>query len=272
MQRIKNKWLGEQQTFWGLSRKQLATYGFVGVALTGLLLLVGLILIRWLQHRITAATATIAGQNMELQAAYQELTAQNEELIAQGEEVLSSEAKAKALLQAVPDMIIRMSRDGVYREIIIPSGTDWFDIHARRIGQSVYQTIPTELANQLIQSIQIALAAQSMQSIEYDIELDGKPAFRESRIVPMAKDEVMILVRDLTAKRAAERSLADAHQRLRDQHEQLQAHTEELSILYSKLSVSEAALRQKVDELEQSRKKLAASEERFRWRWMRSMT
>ncbi len=264
LQRIKNKWLGEQQTFWGLSRKQLATYGFVGVALTGLLLLVGLILIRWLQHRITAATATIAGQNMELQAAYQELTAQNEELIAQGEEVLSSEAKAKALLQAVPDMIIRMSRDGVYREIIIPSGTDWFDIHARRIGQSVYQTIPTELANQLIQSIQIALAAQSMQSIEYDIELDGKPAFRESRIVPMAKDEVMILVRDLTAKRAAERSLADAHQRLRDQHEQLQAHTEELSILYSKLSVSEAALRQKVDELEQSRKKLAASEERFR--------
>ncbi len=264
LQRIKDKWLGETQTLWGLTRQELTLYAAVGMGIAGLIMLLAFLFVRWLQLRIAAATATIADQNMELQAAYEQLTAQNEELIAQGEELLSSEAKAKALLTSAPDMIVRISREGIYRDIYIPQGTDKFNLHAERTGQSIYQSIPAELADRFMQLIEAALATQSMQTLEYELEINGEIAFRESRVVPMTKDEVMIMVRDLTEKRATNRALEAAHQRLQDQHEQLQAHTEELSVLYSKLSVSEAALRQKVTELEESQQKLAASEARFR--------
>ncbi len=264
LQRIKDKWLGETVTFWGMSRQQLFRYAFIALAMAGVFVLAALLFIRWLQRKIAAATLTIADQNMELQAAYQQLTAQNEELIAQGEELMSSEAKAKALLQATPDMIVRLSREGIYREIYIPQGTDVFNFHSMRTGQSIYQSIPSELADRFMQLIGTALARQAIQTIEYDLQINDKMAFRESRIIPMAKDEVMIIVRDLTEKRATSRALEEAHRRLQEQHEQLQAHTEELSVLYAKLSVSEATLRQKIAEVEQSRQELSASEERFR--------
>jgi diguanylate cyclase (GGDEF)-like protein/PAS domain S-box-containing protein len=264
LQRIKDKWLGESQSFWGMTRQQLVQYVLIALGMVGALVLAALLFIQWLRRKIAVATLTIADQNMELQAAYQQLTAQNEELIAQGEELMSSEAKAKALLQAAPDMIVRLSREGIYREIYIPQGTEVFNLHSMRTGQSIYQSIPTELADRFMQLIGTALDRQAIQTIEYDLQINGKLAFRESRIIPMAKDEVMIIVRDLTEKRATSRALEEAHRRLQEQHEQLQAHTEELSVLYAKLSVSEATLRQKVAELEQSRQELSASEERFR--------
>lgn len=264
LQRIKDRWLGETVTFWGMSRQQLINYALVILGLAGVLALAGLLFIHWLRRKIAAATLTISDQNMELQAAYEQLTAQNEELIAQGEELMSSEAKAKALLQATPDMIVRLSRAGTYREIYIPQGTEVFNLHSMRTGQSIYQSIPLALADRFMQLIETALTQQTMQAIEYDLPINGEIAFRESRIIPMTKDEVMIIVRDLTEKRATTRALEEAHRKLQEQHEQLQAHNEELSLLYSKLSVSESALRQKVAELEQSQQQLAVSEERFR--------
>ena len=264
LQRIKDKWFGETATFWGLSRQQLINYAVAVLLLAGVLALAALLFIHWLRRKIVAATRIISDQNLELQAAYEQLTAQNEELIAQGEELMSSEAKSKALLQATPDMIVRLSREGIYREIYIPQGTEIFNLHSMRTGQSIYQSIPTDLADRFMQLIETALNQQTMQTIEYDLPINGEIAFRESRIIPMKKDEVMVIVRDLTEKRATTRALEEAHRRLQEQHEQLQAHNEELSLLYSKLSVSEAELRQKVTELEQSQQKLAASEERFR--------
>ena len=99
--------------------------------------LAALLFIHWLRRKIVAATRIISDQNLELQAAYEQLTAQNEELIAQGEELMSSEAKSKALLQATPDMIVRLSREGIYREIYIPQGTEIFNLHSMRTGQSI---------------------------------------------------------------------------------------------------------------------------------------
>lgn len=264
LQRIKDKWLGETQTFWGISRQQLTHYFVLGISLAALLVLAVLYFIRWLQRKIATATQTIIVQNMELQAAHEQLTAQNEELIAQGEELISSEAKTRALLQASPDMILRVSREGIYREIYIPQGSELFNLHLMRTGQCIDQSVPRELADRFMQLIETAILTQAMQTIEYELEVNGEMVFREGRIMPMGKDEVMVLARDLTEKRATGLALEEAHRRLQDQHEQLQTHTEELSVLYSRLSVSEVTLRQKVTELEQSQQKLATSDERFR--------
>ena len=130
LQRIKDKWFGETATFWGLSRQQLINYAVAVLLLAGVLALAALLFIHWLRRKIVAATRIISDQNLELQAAYEQLTAQNEELIAQGEELMSSEAKSKALLQATPDMIVRLSREGIYREIYIPQGTEIFNLHS----------------------------------------------------------------------------------------------------------------------------------------------
>lgn len=264
LQRIKNKWLGEPRAIWGLSRKELTRYLVGGIATTLLLLLLGLLMIRWLHQRIDQATATIAGQNLELQAAYQQLTAQNEALIAQGEELIHSETRAKALLQAVPDLIIRMNRAGIFQEVMIPSGTAVYSLHQMRIGQSIRDSVSDELAEEFLRQIAQTLEEQKPRHLEYQLFLETGLAYRESRFVPLGADEVMILIRDMTERRTTEKELYFAHQKLQEQHELLQTHAEELAALYARLSVSEAALRQRLSELETHRELLAASEERFR--------
>lgn len=204
LQRIKNKWLGEEQTFWGLARKQLVTYVLAGLAALGLVLLAGLSFIHWLQRKIRTATVTIADQNMELQAAYEQLTAQNEELIAQGEELTLGEARAKALLQAVPDMILRISRTGIYKEIIIPQDVPAYNSPQMNIGQSIYDTISRELADRFIRNIEMALSTRTMQILEYETELEGSRVYCESRVMSLGNDEVMIVVRDITEARKRE--------------------------------------------------------------------
>ncbi len=120
-------------------------------------------------------------------------------------ETKQMEAKLRALLEAIPDFMARISREGVYLEVI--HGSDFEDKRApgEIIGMTVYNVMKPEAAEQRMQYIRQTLETGRLQAYEYPLIAPSGKAFQlEARIAPSGPDEVLLMVRDVTARREAE--------------------------------------------------------------------
>ena len=120
-----------------------------------------------------------------------------------------SEARQRALLNAIPDAIFRLSRDGTVLDVQAHRNRG---LNARAesiIGSKVDQSpMPGPVIEKLQRGIERALASDEVQSLEYYLrDARGKRHF-EARVVKSGEDEVVAIVRDTTVqKRAEERVL-----------------------------------------------------------------
>lgn len=122
------------------------------------------------------------------------------------------EATQRAILQAIPDLILRLNRQGICLSSI--SGGDvHLDCPAERhLGRSLQEILPPALAEQRLFFVQQALATQTQQRYEYSIEVRGEVRHEEARIVPLNSQEVLVIVRDITEAKQAELALKAAEQ------------------------------------------------------------
>ena len=112
----------------------------------------------------------------------------------------SVEARQRALLNAMPDLMIRTGRDGTYLDIQgDPSGL------ARPaeelIGRTIWDVLPTETAARLMEIVQRTLDTGISQTVEYQLDLDGERRDFEARMVKSGDDEVLAVVREFTERR-----------------------------------------------------------------------
>ncbi len=114
------------------------------------------------------------------------------------------EQQNRALLDAIPDTILRYSREGTYLDARPDADTAKIFPPELFIGRNVREVLPEELARTIRASIERALESGRMQAIEYEIEVEGVPHWREARIVPSGDDEVVAITRDFTEQRRTE--------------------------------------------------------------------
>ena len=118
-----------------------------------------------------------------------------------------AELRNSALLDAIPDTILRYGRDGVYLDARPDAATaDLFDPDDF-VGHDVHDVLPDELADAIFGGISRALESGNMQVLEYELEICEVMHWREARIVPSGGDEVVGIVRDFTEKRHADAEL-----------------------------------------------------------------
>jgi PAS domain S-box-containing protein len=128
-----------------------------------------------------------------------------------------SQARMRALLDAMPDLMIRFRRDGTYLDI---RGDVKGLVRPREqmIGRSVREFLPAPVVDELMDCAAAALATRTTQTAEYELELDGETRIFEARMVPSADDEIVSIVREITLARRLERELAERFAEV--QHEQ----------------------------------------------------
>jgi signal transduction histidine kinase len=117
------------------------------------------------------------------------------------------EQRNRALLDAIPDTIIRYGRDGMYLDVRADAKTAEIFPPEKFVGRRLHDVLPDELARTVLSGIERALDSGSMQVIEYEIEVQDEAHWREARIVPSGPDEVVSIVRDFTGKRRADAKL-----------------------------------------------------------------
>ncbi|WP_088888883.1 PAS domain-containing protein [Leptolyngbya ohadii] len=119
------------------------------------------------------------------------------------EKLRQSEAEIRAILAAVPDMLIRVKKDGT-RLFISAGSLKSYKPLGQLIGSSVYDTLPPKTAAQRMIYVQRAIETGNRQVYEYEIDIDGETRYEEARIVAINEDEALIVVRDVTERHRIE--------------------------------------------------------------------
>jgi PAS domain S-box-containing protein len=131
-----------------------------------------------------------------------------------------AQARIQALVDAFPDLIFRLDRDGRYLEykgrpedLAVPPD--------QLIGARAHDVLPREVADQLVGGIQRAIDTGEIVTGEYTLELDGVPRDFEARIVK-AGDEAVLIGREFTDRNRAQAELARLHAELQQRHRDLE--------------------------------------------------
>jgi two-component system sensor kinase FixL len=111
-----------------------------------------------------------------------------------------SEARLRALLNAVPDMIFEISRDGRILQFIPSAITPPLIPPEEFIGRTIAEVLPT-ISEQTAFAIGRALESGDVNAFEYQLFQDGKDRTFEARITPIGPDTVLGMVRDVSLQK-----------------------------------------------------------------------
>lgn len=131
-----------------------------------------------------------------------------------------SEATNRAIIEAIPDLLIRTRQDGTYLDIV---GRDRLaQVHEDALllpGSNVKDSLPPDLATKRLEMIQKTLVTGSLQIYEQQLKLGNQVLDEEVRLVALANNEVLIMVRDITQRKRAEMALRIAEENYRSIYE-----------------------------------------------------
>ncbi len=117
------------------------------------------------------------------------------------------EAVLKALFQAFPDAIFRVSPEGVILDAHLPAA---LDLQGPIVGQPYRTLAPPDLAQRLDRSLGQALRSGGLRHFEYTAVVDGRTRFYEFRIVRTTGGDAVGIVRDMTDRRQVEAQILKA--------------------------------------------------------------
>lgn len=145
-----------------------------------------------------------------------------------------SEERNSALLNAIPDLMFRIRRDGTYLDARADQVTDLAIPPHEMVGRTVYDVLPPAIAQQRMHYIEQAIQTGHPQLFEYQFLVQGEWRDYEARMVVSGVDEVLAIMRDITERKQSERKLRDSMARQAE--------------LYQQLQVLNASLEQQVEE------------------------
>lgn len=154
--------------------------------------------------------------------------------------VRASEARLRALMDALPDMVAHLSAQGELLSVRIP---EHFGVHNGYAVRPPGPALAEELRARLESGVQQALQGHELKTQEFDLPLAGRVLTCEARFSRLNSQEVLAAIRDITERKQAE---AQNMQLLREVSE----HREQLRQLAQRLSeVQEAERRRLANEL-----------------------
>ncbi|NEQ97079.1 MAG: PAS domain S-box protein [Cyanothece sp. SIO2G6] len=127
-----------------------------------------------------------------------------------------SEATNRALLEAIPDFMVRMTSDGIQTKVMNTGAiccllTPSSDLESIQ-GASIFDILPLAIAQERTHLAHRALQNGDIQRQEYSFESNGQIFYEEARITPLWDDEVLVLVRDITEQKQADLQIRQSEQ------------------------------------------------------------
>ncbi len=127
-------------------------------------------------------------------------------------EVKARAERYRAVLQAMPDLMFRIARDGTYRGYNAPDPRDLLSEVV--VGRKVHERLPHELADRVLEAGQAAVDRGTLQMIEYDLDFSGETRSYEARFAPSGEDEFLMIVREITERKRQQEELEASRARI----------------------------------------------------------
>lgn len=128
-----------------------------------------------------------------------------------------SEGRSRAMIQALPDVLLRLRVDGTILDAHSPPRPDLRRLPvAQLLGRNVREILPQEIAATAIRAFESAIANRAARLAEFRLSEPAEIAGDfEARVSPCSEDEVLIVLRDVSAEAAAKVALRESERRYR---------------------------------------------------------
>lgn len=123
------------------------------------------------------------------------------------DELSQSNRQFQALVQAFPDLIFRIRSDGTYLEWHAQNPNDLYVPPHELAGRRMQEVLPAPLGWDLYQRVQETLRQNRTSRYEYRLEVPTGEQHFETRIVPLADDQVLMIARNVSDRKSSERLL-----------------------------------------------------------------
>jgi diguanylate cyclase (GGDEF)-like protein len=121
------------------------------------------------------------------------------------EDLRRSEEKNRSLLVAIPDIMFRLNKEGVFLEFITAKNFPlWMDA-GEFVGKNVQDVLDKRISKRFMKCLKQAAKTGNTQILKYQLSVGGKTHHYEARIVATWEEEVLAIVRDFTDQRQAEK-------------------------------------------------------------------
>ena len=138
----------------------------------------------------------IRGQTCILTMLY-DVTKQRQDQLA----LEAAEARTRALLVAVPDMIIEVTRSGVITDFIPSSAIGVLMPSNQYLGKNLHELLPEKAVSQAMFAINRALETDQLHAFEYGVTGQGDAQFFEARVAAISESAALMMVREISQRK-----------------------------------------------------------------------
>ncbi len=133
----------------------------------------------------------------------------------------NSEAHKSAILEALPDMVFVLNRDGICLDFKGVPNEPPIAPPQEFIGKKAYKWMPKRIGSKILKKTQAAIDSGETQILEYSLSLPQRTGDYEARFVRSGNNTCVALVRNITERKLMESKLDKANRDLKHEHEEL---------------------------------------------------
>ena len=128
------------------------------------------------------------------------------------EELLEANSEIQAIFQAIPDLVFRLDDQGTILSVKAGAGVDLpqRELSGKRI-QECWLKYSGERFSEVLRRV---IDDKAMVSIEHSQGAKGMESFHEVRLVPLLRNQVVAIARNITERKNAEARLDQMHKQL----------------------------------------------------------
>ncbi|MBN7772581.1 diguanylate cyclase [Clostridium aminobutyricum] len=167
--------------------------------------------------------------NEELQASLEQLAAAEEELRVQYEQIteneiklIESEAKNRAIIQAMPDLLFLIDREGTFVDCIASDETLLLMPRKSFIGKKISDIIPRHISKSAYEKIESVFQNGNMEIVECNLLLSEEEQYFELRMMAYNQTEILVMSRNVTNERKSQIELKISEAKYKTLIKQLQ--------------------------------------------------
>jgi signal transduction histidine kinase/CheY-like chemotaxis protein len=151
-----------------------------------------------LEERVEERTAELSESNLALRREIAERARIAEAL-------RSSEEQQRALVTAIPDLILQIGEDGTIRSA--KPGNALLEHWALDVcqGKRIGQLLPPDIGQSYLDYVHRALQTGEVQVFDHELDIGGEVLSCEARLVVSGQDQVVAIIRDITRERRLEK-------------------------------------------------------------------